>query len=436
MAAAAMWSAMGVGVISAMADAREFAGLRVAFGSCSRITLPQALWPDILSRQPDLWIWGGDNVYLDYKYAPFKHAMPSPERIEEMYARQLAHPGYRELLAAVPVIGTWDDHDYGINDGGWSLPIKNVTRTAFLDFIETGQNASLIDPARRTREYGVYTSHIIADVNTGPSGKPVGVILLDLRWNQYRPGDPAPLLGSAQWAWFEATLRRFNDTGVGLTVIVTSLTALAEPRAPFESWEKFPTEKRRLMELVATAGHPTVLLSGDVHLGEVNMASCHLHDSSAPPFTVLEITSSGMTHTHGDWWFDRFVQTTLHYMVPHAYRRGMTLEHNYGNLDVDWATGTLVATVYGEGNTVLLRHTARLADLVGNVPVANRTQVTCVPAGSNPTVSTVQLKLSLTAFVAFIASIVIGAVVLVVGMARRALAAISRLIAGRQKKTK
>lgn len=34
------------------------------------------------------------------------------------------------------VIGVWDDHDYGINDGGKDFFLKNITRDIFLDFIK------------------------------------------------------------------------------------------------------------------------------------------------------------------------------------------------------------------------------------------------------------------------------------------------------------
>ena len=33
------------------------------------------------------------------------------------------------------VIGVWDDHDYGINDGGKDFKLKNQTRDVFLDFV-------------------------------------------------------------------------------------------------------------------------------------------------------------------------------------------------------------------------------------------------------------------------------------------------------------
>jgi alkaline phosphatase D len=34
------------------------------------------------------------------------------------------------------VIGIWDDHDYGVNNGGRESQIKNIAREIYLDFIE------------------------------------------------------------------------------------------------------------------------------------------------------------------------------------------------------------------------------------------------------------------------------------------------------------
>ncbi|ETO34545.1 phosphodiesterase/alkaline phosphatase D-like protein [Reticulomyxa filosa] len=37
--------------------------VRINFGSCTKPYREQPLWPYILARHPDLWIWGGDIVY-------------------------------------------------------------------------------------------------------------------------------------------------------------------------------------------------------------------------------------------------------------------------------------------------------------------------------------------------------------------------------------
>ena len=35
----------------------------IAFGSCNHQNKEQILWDDIISEDPNLWIWLGDNIY-------------------------------------------------------------------------------------------------------------------------------------------------------------------------------------------------------------------------------------------------------------------------------------------------------------------------------------------------------------------------------------
>ena len=61
-----------------------------------------------------------------------------------------------------------------------------------------------------------------------------------------------------------------------------------------ESWAHFPRERRRMLSLLErTRTEGAVFLSGDVHMGEIlrNPAGCMM------PYPLLEVTSSGMTHT-------------------------------------------------------------------------------------------------------------------------------------------
>jgi alkaline phosphatase D len=81
---------------------------RIAFGSCSKDEEPQ-LWKEIVQQKPQLWIWLGDNIYGDSQDS-------SVLRVK--YKHQKSNTEYQQLIKAMPVIGTWDDHDYGVNDGG------------------------------------------------------------------------------------------------------------------------------------------------------------------------------------------------------------------------------------------------------------------------------------------------------------------------------
>ena len=45
------------------------------------------------------------------------------------------------------MIGIWDDHDYGVNDGGKSFKYRLQSQKLFLDFLDEP-----IDSVRRQRE--------------------------------------------------------------------------------------------------------------------------------------------------------------------------------------------------------------------------------------------------------------------------------------------
>src|SRR5262245_38280903 len=97
---------------------------RIAFGSCAHQQDPQPIWEAIVAAKPDLFLLLGDNIYHDV------HRTPEAKKwtIEEKYALQASVPGFKKLKALCPVIGTWDDHDYGLNDAGAEYPHKKETQ--------------------------------------------------------------------------------------------------------------------------------------------------------------------------------------------------------------------------------------------------------------------------------------------------------------------
>jgi alkaline phosphatase D len=83
--------------------------IKIAFGSCNQVHYAQPLWESILSLQSDMWIWLGDTIYADTE---------DIGRMRALYQTQARPPEYAKLVARTRVVGTWDDHDYGVNDGG------------------------------------------------------------------------------------------------------------------------------------------------------------------------------------------------------------------------------------------------------------------------------------------------------------------------------
>ena len=103
------WSLQG------LRDSRKFQPTAIAFGACAHENKPQPIWDAIVNTKPDLFIFAGDNIYADTE---------DMEVMKAKYAKLAAKPGYKSLLETCPVLATWDDHDFGVNDGGKHYSMK------------------------------------------------------------------------------------------------------------------------------------------------------------------------------------------------------------------------------------------------------------------------------------------------------------------------
>jgi len=61
----------------------------IAFGSCNRQDEDQPLWDAILEENPDLFLWGGDNIYAD---------TDDMEELAADYQIQKNQPDYQKLI--------------------------------------------------------------------------------------------------------------------------------------------------------------------------------------------------------------------------------------------------------------------------------------------------------------------------------------------------
>ena len=134
----------------------------ISFGSCNKQYVENILWNEIAKNNPKVWIWGGDNVYSDTDSMP---------KLKADYEMQWRQKGYKELVNSVDVLATWDDHDYGLNDGGVEFYKKKESQQEFLDFLKVPK-----DDIRRNQE-GVYHSKTYK-TNQGS----IKVIVLDTRY--------------------------------------------------------------------------------------------------------------------------------------------------------------------------------------------------------------------------------------------------------------
>ncbi len=252
----------------------------LGFGSCARQDRPQPIWDAINAARCDAFVLLGDNIYADTS---------DPAVFREKYAQLTAMPGFAKLRQTTPLFATWDDHDYGINDGGAGFPGAAVAQKEFCDFFQVPATS----PLRFTP--GVYDC-----VTLGPAGKRVQIILLDTRMFRSPlkkdPTNPkvtipnadldATVLGEGQWAWFERRLREPAE----IRVVVSSIQLVANEHGS-EKWDNFPKERARFIDLLRrTQAKGVVVISGDRHMAEISA----LTPADGAGYPLYDLTTSGL----------------------------------------------------------------------------------------------------------------------------------------------
>jgi alkaline phosphatase D len=244
--------------------------------------------------------------------------------LKKKYDQLAAIAGWQKLKATCPILATWDDHDYGVNDGGAEYPKKDESQQLFLDFF------GIKDPLRRQRK-GIYHAETF-----GPPEKRVQIIVLDTRYFrsplQKKPGKRPPgegpyevssdtkatMLGDAQWKWLESQLK----VPARVRILVTSIQVVAQDHA-WEKWMNFPHERERLYKLVAdTKAAGLIAVSGDRHLAELSMMDAGIG------YPLYDLTSSGLTEGNAKW---RKLEVNRHRLAT------MNHGNNFGFITIDWS---------------------------------------------------------------------------------------------------
>ena len=315
---------------------------KIAFGSCSnqaKMNNP-ALFNSISEWKPDLFLWIGDIIYADIPIIPaLIFSVNDLTSWRNKYISFKNYPEYANILNSSMVTGVWDDHDYGINDGNRYFHLKEESKEMLMEFLDDGS-------ARN--HSGVYHSF---------SFKNLKVILLDIRWFRDDKNDiEGDSLGEEQWNWLESELNT-NET---IKVIGNGLQINTYDRqGPTEKWH----EKSRIRLLTLIDKYPgVILLSGDVHYGEIMKLPCQKH-------VFYEVTSSGMTHTaYGSFGFWSYF--LINFVHPFNWNIGPKyLYKNFGTLEFNWEEGWVEMSIRNSGGFSVNSHRASFQELyASNIP--------------------------------------------------------------------
>jgi alkaline phosphatase D len=321
---------------------------RITFGSCVSENRSMAFWDVIAAQNPQAFLLIGDNVYGDTGSLSDAD-IPT---LTASYRRLSSRQEFDRFRRSVPMMTTWDDHDFGANDAGGTFAFKEHAEKIYETYWSSSDEV-------RSRP-GVYESRII-----GPEGKRVQFIILDTRFFRsdlarlpYRdPGpslgwyipstDPkATVLGNDQWQWLEQELAKPAE----LRFIVSSIQMITSAHG-FESWYNFPKERERFYSLLANKNvNNAIFLTGDRHSGGFYKASV---PGVSKPLWDFTSTSLNFAFGKGDGGDKE----------PDAARvGGLWGIPNFGQIDIDWAAKQVTMTLRKDDGSVIETQVANAID--------------------------------------------------------------------------
>jgi len=224
----------------------------IGLGSCLDQESDQDIWEAVKNENLKEFIFLGDNVYGDLDNGELTN-------MQSAYDAQFKKiPAW---LKKIKVSAVWDDHDYGINDGGSEYRYKRESQEMFHNFWNQFKEEEI-----KIQREGIYFSN-----DSLINGKIIKTIGLDTRFfrsslegrkGNYQPTEDQKktILGITQWKWLEEQFEENSD----LIILASSIQVIATNHG-FEKWKNFPHERQRLINLINKYNKPVIIVSGDRH---------------------------------------------------------------------------------------------------------------------------------------------------------------------------
>jgi len=300
----------------------------IMFSSCYKPNSQSGddLWKHVANRNPDVWVWLGDNMYCDGTSMECKRLKYNEARDNQYYKSHI-------IDNSIAVTGTWDDHDFASNNHGKHYTCREESQAEFAYHFNLGTNDPRHPLQGVNQRKGIYHSYMFSM----PGGKNgIHLINLDARYHRSPTfkdyglceGAESDMLGSEQWSWLEHELSQTSEIKIissGTQVLPpthngrdkslycaydgaggTFLDAITEvgeswsdwDGTHYESWGEIPQSRARLLKLCQKAindgkSKHIIFISGDQHWAEI-MAKKMPPTSTMQSQVLYEVTASGI----------------------------------------------------------------------------------------------------------------------------------------------
>ncbi len=231
--------------------------------------LQKKQWKQISEQKPDLLFMIGDNVYVDGGAMRLKSV--NEDDIWRRYAETAQRLDLYKNKQLIPVFATWDDHDFGINDGGAEFQHKLFAQSVFKTFFPMEPNSILQSGP------GVASALKI--------GRQQFLFLDDRSFRSAKLTKPQTHFGAEQTGWILQQIQKHK----GPTWLMSGDQFFGAYHR-FESFEgNHPEDFKKFIKDLKSIKKPLIFLSGDRHLSEISKI-----EKSLLGFETLEMTSSGL----------------------------------------------------------------------------------------------------------------------------------------------
>lgn len=223
------------------------ASFRFVVSSCAR-GMNSPVFAAAMRQDARFFLHTGDFHYYDI-------AKNQVEIFRTAYNSHLSAPRLRAMLARMPMLYQWDDHDFGPNDSDRSSPSREAALLNFRQLVP----------------------HHPLTVGTGPLAPTdqaftvgrVRFILSDLR--SERDADARRTMSAAQDAWLRAQLLEARDAGAPLIFWVSSVPWNGEPNTS-DRWQGYAGHRAEIADFIKDNGLAgrVAILSGDAHMTAID----------------------------------------------------------------------------------------------------------------------------------------------------------------------
>ena len=249
------------------------------FSACFRENhLPHNVFNYIPNISPTFVALLGDQIYADYdgniNTGPSYSVVPA---LRNKYGRNFDEH-FQSMSSTIPIIATWDDHDYGQDNADSTYIYKEETKKVFKETYP-------IYPYQ-VEDEGIYYQFKIADVD---------VFVLDTRW--YRSpmdendDDNKTMLGAEQLSWL---LNGLVLSTAPFKLIISSVSMndyggdTSSGQDGYDSWMGYTFERNTILSFIEDNQiYGVLVFSGDQHF-----PSSHILNWDAPLNSISQTDSS------------------------------------------------------------------------------------------------------------------------------------------------